>query len=110
MKYRPEQVSGFKLRLPLISGSIDGTMEVLGGLDECDETVSGVYESFCEALAREWGDLASEGLSVMGVICGKEDVVVESTTEKGLWEKVTDEETPFSFGFFNPGDEEEVES
>ena len=85
----------------------------MGGLDECDETVSGVYESFCEALARERGDLAAEVLSAMGMVGGieEEEVAEEGTAEKGMWKKVTDVEETFSFGFFDSGGEdEEVEA
>ena len=108
MKYRPQQVSGFKLRrstITTIEGAT-GEAEISGGLDECDETVSGVYESFCEALARDRGDLAREALDAMDVVGGGVEER-DSVAAKGLWEKVTDEETPFSFGFFDAGDDTE---
>lgn len=111
MKYRPEQVSGFKLQRPAVATTApNDAQEIISGLDECDETVSGIYESFCEALARERGELSRDALAAMegtAVVVGEKDE--QSVASKGLWEKVTDVVVPFSFAFFEAGSEEDEE-
>lgn len=103
MKYRPEQVFGFKLV------RIDATGIVISGLDDYDETVSGVFESFCAALERDGGDLAREAMKQVrkgdvGVASDQQTVRIE---EKGLCEPVKEDTAAFSFGFFNEGENSE---
>lgn len=99
MRDRPEQVSGFKLRKEGRGDDVDE-----GGLDECDECVSGVYEAFVEALKRE----CPEELEAVEEL---KEVVAEKTKEvKSLgtvWSKVKEQREEegeaqgggFSFGF-----------
>lgn len=97
MKDRPNQVSGFKLEQAEGGG-------VEGGLDECDETGSGVYEAFCEALGRERPDVILD-LPVVVETMGTVEV------EKGVWStlKESEEVGGFSFGFFDAGSDNEEE-
>ena len=92
MKDRPSQVSGFKLDQPETRGPETG-------LDECDESGSGVYEAFCEALRRERPEIVlapSEQVESL-------EVPSMEQAEKGVWStlKESEETGGFSFGFFD---------
>lgn len=107
MKYRPEQVSGFKLRSS--AGEKEKEQAEACGLDECDESYAGVYEAFVEALKRDKAEVAEEALKQVGEGVGqqaeeKEEAVKVEEKKEGMWTKVKeveagDEGGAFSFGF-----------
>lgn len=98
MKDRPEQVSGFK-------SSPRTDSAVATGVEECDEVIEGIFESFCQSLEQERSDCSS----IIAEVVNSSATV--SKKASGMWEKVKgieEDEQGFSFGFFEE-DEETVE-
>ena len=98
MRDRPEQVSGFKLRKPEAERA-----EVVGGLDDCDECVTGVYEAFCQALQREKPELGD----VEGLLNVPSAEAATGERTGGVWEQVKAQDGGFSFGFGGDADFDE---
>ncbi|KAK4057778.1 hypothetical protein OIO90_000997 [Microbotryomycetes sp. JL221] len=109
MKYRPEQVSGFKI--PSAAPVEEG------GLDEADEALPGVFELFVEALRAQRPLVAQDALDRLQ----QHDIAEQRKGEpylatvvkdRGLWAKVKQEKENavsegFSFGFDLAGQSED---
>ncbi|KAK4046305.1 hypothetical protein OIV83_006179 [Microbotryomycetes sp. JL201] len=110
MKYRPEQVSGFKI--PGLACAEEG------GLDEADEALPGVFDLFVKALYEREPEIARPSLARLQEMENQHNIVKPTVVkERGLWSKVKrdaqlQEETgnSFSFGFELGDDDHEEDS